>query len=98
MGLLREPTTEIPLRSGDVDGDVLADGISRGKYCKGCKSKIWASVPNGVVRFDPSGNKWTAFDPPVYGTEIRHISLLERDGKLQMVVPVYRSSQMGECR
>lgn len=27
--------------------------------------------------------------------EIRHISLLERDGRLQVIVPVYRSSQMG---
>ena len=35
------------------------------------------------------------FDLPVHGTEIRHISLLERDGKLQIIVPVYRSSQMG---
>src|SRR5207244_12952855 len=40
-------------------------------------------------------NKWTMFDLPVHGTEIRHISLLERDGKLQIIVPVYRSSQMG---
>jgi len=35
------------------------------------------------------------FDLPVHGTEIRHISLLERDGKLNVIVPVYRSSQMG---
>jgi hypothetical protein len=35
------------------------------------------------------------FDLPVRGTEIRHISLLERDGKLSVVVPVYRTSQMG---
>ena len=45
--------------------------------------------------FDPAANKWTMFDLPVHGTEIRHISLLERDGKMQVVVPVYRSSQMG---
>jgi hypothetical protein len=31
----------------------------------------------------------------VHGTEIRHISLLERDGKVQVIVPIYRSSQMG---
>jgi hypothetical protein len=31
----------------------------------------------------------------VRGTEIRHVSLLERDGRTRVVVPVYRSSQMG---
>jgi hypothetical protein len=31
----------------------------------------------------------------VRGTEIRHVSLMEHDGKTQVVVPVYRSSQMG---
>jgi len=31
----------------------------------------------------------------VRGSEIRHISLLERDGKVFVVVPVYRTSQMG---
>jgi hypothetical protein len=35
------------------------------------------------------------FDLPVRGTEIRHISLMERDGKTQVIVPIYRASQMG---
>ena len=35
------------------------------------------------------------FDLPVRGTEIRHISLLERGDKLYVVMPVYRTSQMG---
>jgi hypothetical protein len=35
------------------------------------------------------------FDLPVRGTEIRHISLLERDGQLKVIVPVYRASEMG---
>ena len=48
-----------------------------------------------IVRFDPAANKWTMFDLPVRGTEIRHISLMERDGKTQVVVPIYRASQMG---
>jgi len=30
-----------------------------------------------------------------HGTEIRHIALHKRDGKLFVVVPVYRTSQMG---
>jgi streptogramin lyase len=54
---------------------------------------LWTS--DQLFRFDPSANKFTMFELPVHGTEIRHISLLERDGKLQVIVPVYRSSQMG---
>ena len=54
---------------------------------------LWTS--DQIVKFDPATNKWTMFDLPVRGTEIRHISLMERDGKTQVVVPIYRASQMG---
>jgi streptogramin lyase len=53
---------------------------------------LWTN--DRIYRFDPSTNKWTLFELPVHGSEIRHISLLERDGKFQVVVPFYRSSQM----
>ena len=42
-----------------------------------------------------TSGKWTIFDLPVRGTEIRHIALDERDGRTQVVVPVYRTNQMG---
>ena len=54
---------------------------------------LWTS--DQIAKYDPASNKWTMFELPVRGTEIRHVSLLERDGKTQVVVPVYRSSQMG---
>jgi streptogramin lyase len=54
---------------------------------------LWTS--DYVARYNPTTNQWTTFDLPVRGTEIRHVSLLERDGKTQVVVPVYRSSHMG---
>jgi streptogramin lyase/mono/diheme cytochrome c family protein len=54
---------------------------------------LWTS--DQIFKLDPGANKWTTFELPVHGTEIRHISLLERDGKLHVIVPVYRSSQMG---
>ena len=53
---------------------------------------LWTN--DRIYRYDPSTNKWTLFELPVHGTEIRHISLLERNGRLQVVMPVYRSSQM----
>ena len=54
---------------------------------------LWTS--DQLAKYDPASNKWTMFELPVRGTEIRHVSLLERDGKTQVIVPVYRSSQMG---
>ena len=54
---------------------------------------LWTN--DRIYRYDPGTNQWTLFELPVHGTEIRHISLLERDGKLQVVMPVYRTSQMG---
>jgi streptogramin lyase len=59
--------------------------------------RVWGNLwtSDRIVRFDPATNQWAMFDLPVRGTEIRHISLNERDGKLQVVVPIYRASQMG---
>jgi streptogramin lyase len=54
---------------------------------------LWTS--DRIVRFDPNANRWTVFDLPVRGTEIRHISLLERGDGVSVVMPVYRTSQMG---
>jgi len=54
---------------------------------------LWTS--DQIVKLDPATNKFTMFELPVRGTEIRHISLMERDGKTQVIVPIYRASQMG---
>ena len=54
---------------------------------------LWTA--DQLFKFDPAANRWTLFDLPVHGTEIRHISLLERDSTLHIVVPIYRASQMG---
>jgi streptogramin lyase len=59
--------------------------------------RVWGNLwtSDRIVRYDPATSQWTMFDLPVRGTEIRHISLMERDGKTQVIVPVYRASQMG---
>ena len=61
------------------------------------KHRVWGNLwtADRIVRLDPGTNTWAIFDLPVRGTEIRHIALHERDGKLFVVVPVYRTSQMG---
>ena len=61
------------------------------------KHNVWANLwtSDHLVKYDPTAGKWTTFDLPVRGTEIRHVSLLEQNGQTKVVVPVYRSSQMG---
>ena len=61
------------------------------------RHNVWGNLwtADSIVRLDPATSTWTVFDLPVRGTEIRHISLLERGDKISVVVPVYRTSQMG---
>src|SRR5499433_3933389 len=61
------------------------------------KHRVWGNLwtSDRIVRYDPAANAWTVFDLPVRGTEIRHIALLERGDTISVVVPVYRTSQMG---
>jgi streptogramin lyase len=61
------------------------------------KHNVWGNLwtSDRIVKLDPGTNAWTIFDLPVRGTEIRHIALLERGDKISVVMPVYRSSQMG---
>ena len=61
------------------------------------KHNVWGNLwtSDRIVKFDPGANAWTVFDLPVRGTEIRHIALLERGDRISVVMPVYRTSQMG---
>ena len=61
------------------------------------KHQVWGNLwtSDQIVRLDPATNEWTVFDLPVRGTEIRHIALSEHGGKLAVVMPVYRTNQMG---
>jgi streptogramin lyase len=53
---------------------------------------VWLNVMNAdqVMRYNPQTEQWTAFDLPSRG-ETRYVSLLEKDGKMQVVVPEYRA-------
>ena len=52
---------------------------------------IWTS--DVVLRYEPATSKWTTFDLPTRGTEARYISLLEKDGAMQVIVPYSRTKQ-----
>jgi streptogramin lyase len=53
---------------------------------------VWVNMMNSdqVLKYDPASGEWTFFDLPTRGAETRYISLLERDGELQVVLPYFR--------
>ncbi len=53
---------------------------------------IWTS--DVILRYDPAADKWTTFDLPTRGTEARYVSLLEKDGTMEVVVPYSRTSKV----
>jgi streptogramin lyase len=81
-------TTIVPLPSPALQAYHIA--VDSGHNAWG---NLWTA--DQLFKYDPGASRFTMFDLPVHGTEIRHISLLERDGKLNVIVPIYRASQMG---
>jgi streptogramin lyase len=61
---------------------------------------VWGNLwtNDQILKYDPSSSRWTVFELPVRGTEIRHIALDERHGTTQVILPVYRTNQMGVMR
>ena len=55
-------------------------------------TNLWST--DRIAKYDPSTSRWTLFDLPTRGTEARYISLLERDGKLQVILPYYRTRKV----
>jgi streptogramin lyase len=53
---------------------------------------IW--MTDQVLRYDPKANTFTAFDIPTRGSEVRYVSLYEKDGKMQVVLPSYRTRKV----
>ena len=56
----------------------------------------WGNLWNAdsLFRYDPQSGKFTIFDLPRRGSEVRYISLDETGGKLKVVTPEYRTSQI----
>jgi streptogramin lyase len=53
---------------------------------------IWTS--DVILKYDPTADKWTTFDLPTRGSEARYVSLLEKDGKMEVVLPYSRTSKV----
>jgi streptogramin lyase len=55
-------------------------------------TNLWGA--DRVMRFDPKTSAWTAFDLPTRGAEPRYVSLLEQNGKTQVVLPYFRARKV----
>jgi streptogramin lyase len=55
-------------------------------------TNLWGA--DRVMRYDPANSTWTAFDLPTRGAEPRYISLDERDGRTQVVLPYFRARKV----
>ena len=57
---------------------------------------VWINMMNAdqIMKYDPKTSQWTAYSLPTLGAELRYVSLLERDGKMQVIAPYNRSSKI----
>ncbi len=57
---------------------------------------VWVNMMDDdrVMKYDPKTMRWTAFALPTLGAESRYLSLLERDGRLQVIVPYSRARKI----
>ncbi len=53
---------------------------------------IW--MTDQVLKYDPKANTFTSYDLPTRGTEVRYVSLLEKDGQMKVVLPSYRTRKV----
>jgi streptogramin lyase len=60
------------------------------------KHNVWTNLwsTDKVARYDPAAGQWTLFDLPNRGTEARYIAIAERDGKLEVILPYYRTRKV----
>jgi streptogramin lyase len=55
-------------------------------------TNLWST--DAIAKYDQTTSTWTLFDLPTRGTETRYLSLLERDGKLQVILPYSRARKV----
>jgi streptogramin lyase len=55
-------------------------------------TNLWST--DAIAKYNPANSQWTVFDLPSRGTETRHISLLEKDGRMQVVLPYSRTRRV----
>jgi len=57
---------------------------------------VWVNLTNAdeVIKYDPKTAKWTEYPFPTLGAETRYVSLLERNGKMEVILPYARARRV----
>ena len=57
---------------------------------------VWINLMNAdeVIKFDPKTSKWVEYPFPTLGAETRYLSLLEKDGALEVILPYSRARKV----
>jgi len=57
---------------------------------------VWINLMNAdeVIKFDPKTSKWVEYPFPTLGAETRYVSLLEKDGALEVILPYSRARKV----
>ena len=57
---------------------------------------VWVNMMDDdrIMKYDPKTSRWTAFALPTLGAETRYVSLLEKDGSMQLVIPYSRARKV----
>ena len=91
--------TKIDVKTGEMSLVPMADAKNEQPYhiLVDSQHNAWGNLwsADHIFRYDPALGRYTKFDLPRRGTEVRFISLDESRGQLEVLVPVYRTGQMG---
>ena len=57
---------------------------------------VWINMMNSdtVLKYDPKSSQWTEYPLPTLGAETRYISILERNGSKELVIPYSRAHKV----
>jgi streptogramin lyase len=61
---------------------------------------VWTNIMGGdeVLRYDPKTSQWTEFPFPTLGAETRYVSILERGGSTEVILPYSRTRKVARMR
>jgi streptogramin lyase len=78
----------VDINSNEVRMIAVPDGIQPYQPAVDREGNVWfcSWMTDKLVRYNPHTSHWTFFELPSHGTEIRHMSVLERDGEPEMIV------------
>jgi streptogramin lyase len=91
--------TKIDVKTGEMAMVPMADPKNDQPYHIHVDNQhnAWGNLwgADHIFRYDPALGRYTNFELPRRGTEVRFISLDETRGQLEVLIPIYRTGQMG---